>query len=74
MCVHVNVWYRIVSLSGRGAEVGGVQLLHILHDSSQKKTYVHSSRLVTAYVVFCLMRMLKECERKGRRTQVIEGR
>lgn len=35
--MHVNVWYRIVSLSGRGAEVGGVQLLHILHGSSQKK-------------------------------------
>jgi len=38
MCVHVNAWYSRVSLTGRGAEVGGVQLLHILHGSSQQKS------------------------------------
>lgn len=54
-----------IEVSLRG---GGGWCSAVTHSAWQKpeKTYVHSSRLATAYVAFCSMGMLKECEKQGR--------
>lgn len=72
MCVHVNVWCRMVSLGARGAEVGGVQL-HTFCMAVARK-YLSAEQQIGHSICRLLLDEDAPGVEKGRTTQVIEGR